>query len=441
MGVVYEAHDPAIDRQVAIKLVRTELLEGEARQDYVERFRREAQAAGRCNHPGIVAIFDFALHEGNPFLAMEYIEGLGLDKALAQGERFTPAAAVHVILQVLDALACAHAIGIVHRDIKPANILLMAGGRVKVMDFGIARVDSSDLTHVGMAIGTPSYMSPEQCRGGTVDPRSDLFSTATVLQEMLIGLRPFPGRTFTEIAFGLLNEPPAAGPELATVAGPGLTSVLHRALAKRPDDRYANAQAMADALRQANGESAPKTTPADAIDKTVMAVRARNAIAAQPAGGTPFDPALLSGIERRLAQHVGPIARYLLQTSLRTAASVEDLCDALAQQIDRPDDRRQFLSAALEAVRTSASGHTAARLEQSRSSPSTAVLPNDIERAQRALSETLGPIARILVQRALGQARTTGELWDLLAAHIGPATERANFLRHRDAAPPSNPRD
>ena len=209
MGVVYEAHDPAIDRKVAIKLVRTDLLAGQERQDYVERFRREAQAAGRCNHPAIVAIYDFALHEGDPFLAMEYVEGLGLDQALAHGEGFAPDAAVHVVLQVLDALDYAHARGIVHRDIKPANILLMAGGRVKVMDFGIARIDSSDLSLVGMVIGTPRYMSPEQCRGETVDSRSDLFSAAVMLQEMLIGQRPFPGRSFTEIAHRLLNEPPA----------------------------------------------------------------------------------------------------------------------------------------------------------------------------------------------------------------------------------------
>ncbi|MBV5275432.1 MAG: serine/threonine protein kinase [Lamprocystis purpurea] len=179
MGIVYEAHDPAIDRKVAIKLIRADLLDGEERQNYIERFQREAQAAGRCNHPGIVAIFDFALHEGNPFLAMEYVEGLGLDRVLAHGERFTPAAAVQFILQVLDALACAHALGIVHRDIKPSNVLIMSGGRIKVMDFGIARIDNSDLTHAGTAIGTPSYMSPEQCRGGAVDLRTDLFSVAT----------------------------------------------------------------------------------------------------------------------------------------------------------------------------------------------------------------------------------------------------------------------
>jgi serine/threonine-protein kinase len=119
MGMIYQAHDPVIDRKVAIKLIRADLLAGEERADYLERFRREAQAAGRCAHPNIVAIYDFAVHEGNPFLAMEYVEGRNLSQVLTQSGRFDPQAAVAAIGQVLDALACAHGLGIVHRDVKP----------------------------------------------------------------------------------------------------------------------------------------------------------------------------------------------------------------------------------------------------------------------------------------------------------------------------------
>lgn len=437
MGVVYEAHDEVIDRKVAIKLVRAELLEGKERQDYVERFRREAQAVGRCNHPGIVAIFDYAMHEGNPFLVMEYVDGLGLDKVLAQGERFAPSAAVHVILQVLDALACAHAVGIVHRDIKPANILLMTGGRVKVTDFGVARLDSSKLTLDGMVIGSPSYMSPEQCFGDAVDPRSDLFCAAVVLQEMLIGDRPFPGRNLTEIAFRMLRDAPVGGAALEAVAGSGVKAVLHRALAKSADDRFASASQMADALREAMGETAPPAALAAAVDQTVVAVSARRVVP-PPSAGTAFDQALLSQIERRLAHRVGPIARYLVQTALRNAASVEELCNVLAQRIDRPDDRKLFLSEALEAVRSGTTGKSPASSIQSQSPPQapsqsqSSIPPEEVERARRALAETLGPIAKILVQRALRQARTREELWDLLAVHIDPAAARAGSLDRRD---------
>lgn len=433
MGVVYQAHDAAIDRKVAIKLVRAELLEGQERRDYVERFQREAQAVGRCNHPGIVAIFDYALHEGNPFLVMEYVDGVGLDRAMAQGQRLDPGAAIHVILQVLDALACAHGVGIVHRDIKPANILLMTGGGVKVTDFGVARLDSSSFTQDGMAIGTPRYMSPEQCTAGAVDARSDLFSAAVVLQEMLTGERPFPGRNLTEIAGRLIRDPPAGGDALDGIVGAEVRRVIHRALAKEPGDRYPAAGAMADALRAAMGGTRSQALLADTVGKTVVAVRARAASAAPPAG-TGLDQALLSSIERKLASRLGPIARYLVQTALPTASSPEALCDVLAQRIDRPEDRRQFLTEALEVVRSGATRAptTGSKPSQTQTWTPPAIPPTEVERARRALAESLGPIAKVLVQRTLLKAQTSQELWDLLASYIDPATSRAAFLSRRD---------
>lgn len=431
MGVVYEAHDAVIDRKVAIKLVRTDLLEGKERKDYVERFQQEAQAVGRCNHPGIVAIFDYAIHEQNPFLVMEYVDGVGLDQALSQGERFTPSAAIHVILSVLEALSCAHAVGIVHRDIKPGNILLMSGGRVKVTDFGVARLDSSNLTLDGMVIGTPRYMSPEQCCGGTVDQRSDLFSTAIVLQEVLTGERPFPGKHLTEIAFRMLSDPPAGGDKVEGIAGAAVGAVIKRALAKTPEERYASASVMAQALREAMGDVPVHASVADTIDKTVVAVLARRA-APQAANGGAFDPELLSNIERRLARRIGPIARYLVQTSLPAATSLDALCDLLAQRIDHPEDRRQFLSEARDVARSGVTASPITGLQPDRPQPPSAILPDEIEHARRALAETLGPIAKVLVKRALGQARSRQELWDLLAAHIDAAAGRADFISKRD---------
>ena len=195
MGIVYRAHDPEIDRPVAIKLVRSDLLEGEERAEYFARFRREAQAAGRCAHPNIVAIYDFALHEDHPFLVMEYVEGESLAQAFSRGARFAPEEACRIMLQVLEALACAHGLGIVHRDVKPANILLIDNGRVKVTDFGVARIGTAALTRGGFVVGTPSYMAPEQCRGEKVDQRSDLFAAGIVLFELLTGENRFRART------------------------------------------------------------------------------------------------------------------------------------------------------------------------------------------------------------------------------------------------------
>lgn len=437
MGVVYEAHDSVIDRKVAIKLVHARLLDGDERQDYIERFQREAQAVGRCNHPAIVAIFDFALHDQNPYLVMEFVDGIGLDSALAQGHGFTLDSAIHVILRVLEALGCAHAAGIVHRDIKPGNVLLLAGGRVKVADFGIARLDSSHLTLDGMAVGTPRYMSPEQCLGGTVDHRSDLFSVAVLLQEMLTGERPFAGQTLAEIACNLLRDPPAGSDRVTEVAGAAVNSVIQRALAKVPTDRYASAEAMAKALQEAMGVAQAESSAVHAIDQTVVAVRGQVS-APHASGSATLDPLLLSDIERKLADRVGPIARFLVQTSLPGAASAEALCDVLARKIDRQEDRRKFLAEALDVVSgshatTQTSDSSAARFA------SAGLIPlNESERARRALAETLGPIAKILVRKALSRATSSQALWDLLAAHIDSPEDRARFLRQRDK-PPTGP--
>src|SRR5215472_10310313 len=268
MGMIYLAHDPAIDRKVAIKLIRADLLSGDERADYLARFQHEARAAGRCAHPNIVAVYDFSVHEGNPFLAMEYVEGSNLSQVLARSGHFTPPAAVTLIDQVLDALACAHGLGIVHRDVKPANILLLADWRVKMTDFGISRLDTSVLTQAGPVIGTPSYMSPEQCRGEAADARSDMFSAGVVLYELLTGARRFTGRNMTEIALQVMNQAPPDIRILNPDLQPSLVAVIERALAKRPEDRFSTAGEMAASLRQW-----VQSTPDGMADRTVVVPR------------------------------------------------------------------------------------------------------------------------------------------------------------------------
>ncbi len=400
MGVIYKAHDPVIDRDVAIKLIRADLLSGEDHSDYLARFQHEAQAAGRCTHPNIVAIYDFAVHEGNPFLAMEYVEGKDLGQVLVRTGRFSPDAAVAIICQVLDALACAHGLGIVHRDVKPANILLLADARVKMTDFGISRFDNSALTQTGSVIGTPSYMSPEQCRGDSVDARCDLFSTGVVLYEMLSGERPFTGRSLTEVAFKVINnEPPDIVSKCPGLA-PSLAAAIHRALAKQPGDRFGSAKDMAAALRQ----TAPAPPAAD--DRTVVQRR------------TPatFTDATLGTIERELATHIGPIARHLVRSAAQKASSVEELREMLAQGIDQPGLRSRFRGEPATAATTT---------------PSTQIPPTVVQQAERELTRYLGPIARVLVKRALATAHSPDDLWEILARHIERDVDRQSFLQAR----------
>ncbi len=158
MGVVYKAHDPDIDRMVAIKLVRTDLLDGGDRAHYIARFRNEAKMVGRCIHPNIVGIHDFAMHKGTPFLVLEFIDGQNLGRHFGRGAQVDLAAVSSIMQQILDALSYAHAFGIIHRDIKPANILLTAASSIKVTDFGISRALASDATMSSVLVGTPCYM-------------------------------------------------------------------------------------------------------------------------------------------------------------------------------------------------------------------------------------------------------------------------------------------
>jgi eukaryotic-like serine/threonine-protein kinase len=428
MGVIYRAHDPEIDRTVAIKLIRADLLTGEDRADYIQRFRREAQAAGRCMHPNIVAIYDFATHEGNPFLAMEYVDGISLDRARAPGG-LVPADAVFIVLQVLDALGAAHALGITHRDIKPANILLVGGTVVKVTDFGISRFDNSELTSDGSVIGTPSYMSPEQCRGQVADARSDLFSTGVVLYELLCGERPFTGRSTVEVVQRVLREEPSDLHTRKPEVPRALSTAVAQALAKVPTDRYENAAAMAASLRAA---MAGDPEAATLSDRTVVLPRARvNEAPASPRSmsgtllGSTIDTATLSTLERRLAQHVGPIARVLVQSAVRGCDTIEALCERLASNVAEPVERNRFRAEIMTRLQRGTGATGAASVVAPAALP-----PIELERAQRELTRYLGPIARVLVKRAASEAQSVPDLWQRLASHIEREDERRAFLRH-----------
>src|SRR5512144_2834125 len=241
MGVVYEGFDPLIARTVALKTIRADQLAGDAAAALIARFRNEAQAAGRLTHPGIVSIYEFGEDNGVWFIAMEFVKGRELKACFEAGERFDTADAVRVMTQILAALAYPHRRGVVHRDIKPANIILLPDGSVKVADFGIAHIESSNLTQVGTVLGTPSYMSPEQILGLPVDGRSDLFSAGVILYQFLTGERPFSGSSTTTMR-KVLKENPLPPPTLNFRVLPVFDAVVQKALAKRPDERYQNAE-------------------------------------------------------------------------------------------------------------------------------------------------------------------------------------------------------
>ncbi|MGE5795020.1 MAG: serine/threonine-protein kinase, partial [Bacteroidota bacterium] len=277
MGVVYEGFDPAIERIVALKTVRADQLGGEDAPEILTRFRREAQAAGRLTHPNVVAVYELGEDAGTTFIAMEFVKGRSLKEYLEQRTRFTTPQLARIMTELLAALEYSHRNGVVHRDIKPANVMILEDGTVKVADFGIARIEQSNLTQTGMILGTPSYMSPEQFMGQTVDGRSDLFSAGVILYELLTGEKPFSGSA-TTIMHKVLQEDPLPPSTLNVQVPRPFDGVVKRALAKRPDERFQSGREFAEAIKAAvEGREAPAATDATMVGTATMTKRAAQA--------------------------------------------------------------------------------------------------------------------------------------------------------------------
>lgn len=246
--VVYEAHDPVMDRRVALKeLCFPPNIQGAQRRERIERFRREAKAAARLNHPNIVTVYEYGEENDRYYFAMELINGQTLRDVIKAGGALSLKDATNYAIQLCSALADAHAKGVVHRDIKPENIYVLPGGLVKLTDFGIARLmGESPITQDGQVFGTPSYMSPEQVAGKSIDARSDIFSLGVVLYEMVAGSKPFAGDSIVTVTYNIMNMEPSAPPGVP----PWLVGIIRKAMAKDPSARYSCADEVIEDLRE-----------------------------------------------------------------------------------------------------------------------------------------------------------------------------------------------
>lgn len=263
MGVVFKARDPAIDRLVAIKILRMDILAGSLGiADASARFSREAQAVGQLSHPHIVTLYDAQQDGDLAYLVMEFVAGESLDSLLRAGTSFPLDRVCAIGIEACAALEHAHSRGVVHRDIKPANILLQENGQVKVTDFGVAYLAKSTLTKPGQSLGTPSYMSPEQIDGRSVDGRSDVFSLGAVLYELSCNEKAFPGENITTVIYRILHTEPVPLSQLNALFPSILDATIRKALAKDPAARYARAREFAEALALTSAVITGRATPA-----------------------------------------------------------------------------------------------------------------------------------------------------------------------------------
>jgi serine/threonine-protein kinase len=462
MGVVYKGFDPHIRRTVALKTIRRELVDDDQGAMLLARFQNEAQAAGRLSHPGIVAVYEWGEAGELAYLAMEYVQGNSLREYFNRGTRFETRDAVSIMAQLLDALHYAHEQGVWHRDIKPANLIIMNNGKLKIADFGIARIDTSNLTQAGAILGTPGYMAPEQYSGDTVDWRADIFSAGVVLYQLLTGVRPFIGST-ESIAYKICHEEPA----LPSEADPGrcttqFDAVAMKALAKRPAERYQDALAFRDALLASFAgpvspavseetiinEARPNTAPSEPShpsQPSQVSIPSRSGpTPSPPSGSSPgssnpgaktvpppgWDGALLKQVEQQLARLVGPVAKVMVRRAATTTTDVNRLYRMLAENLTKPEERSAFLAGRLklEGISPRDTEATAAQ-ERTPATGVTLQLTSDaIEEATRKLAVYLGPIAKVVAKRAATQASSRRHFHQLLAENLADPKERAKFL-------------
>jgi serine/threonine protein kinase len=468
MGIVFKGYDPVIKRPVAIKTIRKELLEDDdvgsvaasgasgqyASDTMSSRFQREAQAAGALNHPGIVSVYEYGEDASYAFIAMELVEGNNLRDYIANGTSFDEQDTVSIMSQLLDALHYAHNSTVWHRDIKPANIMVMSNGRIKLTDFGIARLESADRTRTNVIMGTPGYIAPELYLGGHVDHRMDIFAAGVVFYQLLARKSPFRGGPEAIMHDVCYHDPEAASRADPAHRWPQYDAIVARAIAKAPADRFQSAGEFRSAILDAYAQPVANTIS----EATIVTHRSRSVFSDAGGGGgsgggvgglpstpktftvsgssspppTGWSGVVLSGVEVEMAKYIGPVAKVLVRRAAKEHKDLESLVGSLMPAIDDLKERSDFARAVLgKPMTTPLRG--APKPSEGTAPPATR--PGDIlsaaelERATKLLIGYIGPIGKVVAKRAATEGVSRRDFFAKVASSLDSDAVRERFMR------------
>ena len=373
---------------------------------------------------------------------MEYVEGKELRQYFRMANRFDLIDVFELMKQLLLALDYSHRQGVVHRDIKPANLMILPGMKLKIMDFGIARIESSSLTQVGTVVGTPTHMAPEQLAGLPADGRADVWSAGVILYELLTGVSPFMGDTPVVVMNKVLQAEPDPPSRLVPSLPEAFDGVVARALGKKADDRFQSAREFHAALLAAFQGRAVRARRSDGDPERTLDPQAAAKVEASRAASGPasasytLPPDRLSEVERSLSRSIGPLAKVLIRQAQAHSSNASEFFDHIAGHIEDEAERKAFLDKLANLRRAEATAPpspapvppAASATASPAPAPRAELTPEMLSTAEKRLASYVGPLARVLIREAAGKSGNLRELYAQLALHIDDEAERKAFL-------------